>query len=114
VFAGQPALAAESEDVLLTILVSGLLQESDEPINIRRATVRVENSDFQDERPTDAKGKVVFKLPTGSVKIVVTGQDTERHWATGSCSVEVTEDMVVGVRLDLKEVTRDCEFPDAG
>ncbi len=101
--------ANDSEKIKLTVIVCGRDSES-KLTQVKSATVEVKGAGHPPyELPTNGDGKAVFKqLTEGTIEITITGQETEQHWATGSCRVDVTKDTVVGVRLDLQKATHEC------
>lgn len=103
------APVTSASELSLTVFVRGLLPDTDEPLPIKKATVRIETAEEPLERPTNTHGKASFRLEAGTVSVIVTGQDTAEHWATGTCSVELESDLVVSFVLDLEESTRKCE-----
>lgn len=99
---------SHAAEVSLTVLVSGVKPDSREPVPVRKATVVVVDSSESVERITNAKGQAKFMIPAGKVSIIVTGQDTTDHWATGICSAVLETDLIARIQLDLEAVTREC------
>ncbi len=99
---------AIADELTLTVVVMGMMPGKDKPVPIKSATVLVENSDDLPERRTNTNGKATFKTEAGPIFILVTGQDTEEHWATGSCSMELDSNLVVNFQLDLEQTTHEC------
>jgi hypothetical protein len=97
-----------ADELTLTVVVKGVMSDKDESVPIKKATVLVENSNDSPERRTNTNGKATFNLEAGPVFILVTGQDTEEHWATGSCSVELDTDLIINFQLDLEKTTHEC------
>ena len=96
------------EKVSVVVVVTGDLAEADEPVFVRRASVSIESGDYSEERSTKAGGRAAFKVPVGKANIVVTGQDTEEHWSTATCSFDVENDVVISFLLKLDKVVREC------
>lgn len=96
--------ASATEKMILTVVVHG--KTAEETIPVRNATISVVTTDGELERPSKANGSASFLVPAGEVTIIVTGQDTARHWATGICQVNIASELEVKLQLDLEEATR--------
>lgn len=108
------AVADASGLIALTVVVTGIKKKSEQPSVapvefIHKASIVVKSaSGVMPDILTNTAGAAVFTVPAGHVDVIVTGQDTELHWGTGSCAVEADKDMVLYFRLDRDDPTFEC------
>ena len=112
----QAAGPSPREAVAIVVRVSGVVPGTADSERVSKATVRavqLECDGLQEpacaaERTTNSNGEAVFRLKEGPAVVIVTGEDTDMHWATGACSVDATDRLQVEIVLRIDDVVRDC------
>lgn len=99
------AASVHAQVVSLSVHVQGK-SESGALVNIPKATVRMEGQADASERTTKVSGLATFKVAPGVFDIVVT--QTEDHWATAVCEVEISAATTVGFMMRKDAPTHEC------
>ena len=109
----------QEEDVSIEVRVTGFISnaESERVLNANVQAIRLEckaqEATCTFEHTTNADGMAALRMQRGPAVVVVTGEDTERHWSTGSCAIDAVDNLLVEIELRVDEVVHICNTQTA-